>query len=173
MVVNGTLCGPGDAVRAYFAGDLDLGEGPEQCDPSMPDCWMDGVIQQGPDAGSYLVAWPQGTAGTVHAQQVFLQGSACDEEAEREEIAGAAASLLLRLHWEASEEVWRQQAAAAIREELVPESMVKDFEWHLILRYSDQMSCRQAVESLRQSLIRPYGHPYVRSLEYESCGQEL
>ena len=172
LLLNGARsCGPGDAVRAYFAGDLDLGEGPEQCDPSMPDCWFPGVISQGPLAtGSYLVAWPDGTASAVHARQVF-QGGACDEGTALTPAAGP--SVLLRLHWEASEELWRQRATRAIGEELGPESMVSDFEWHLILRYSDERSCKQAVDSLKQSLLQPYGHPYVRSLEYESCGQEL
>jgi len=51
-------CPPGEPVHAFFAGEIDLGKGPEPCKPEMEDCHYSAKISSGPDAsGTITVDW--------------------------------------------------------------------------------------------------------------------
>ena len=84
-------------------------------------------------------------------------------------------TLLLRMHWEASNLGWRSSALSEIKKELLPDEVVSDFDWHVILRFVDHMVCEKAHEILRTTLTSCqdpnscYKHPYVRAIEYVSC----
>jgi len=76
-------CPPGEAVTAFFAGEIDLGKGAEPCKPSMDDCYYGGKVNQGPDAsGTMTIDWDdadENNRKVVHSQVRHAKtGEACD-----------------------------------------------------------------------------------------------
>jgi len=59
--LNAGACPPGQAVTAFFAGEIDLGQGPVPCQPDMNDCYYGGKISSGPDSsGTITIDWEDG-----------------------------------------------------------------------------------------------------------------
>eukprot|EP00931_Biecheleriopsis_adriatica_P016953 TRINITY_DN12330_c0_g1_i2.p1 TRINITY_DN12330_c0_g1~~TRINITY_DN12330_c0_g1_i2.p1 ORF type:complete len:194 (-),score=38.59 TRINITY_DN12330_c0_g1_i2:58-639(-) len=152
-----TSCAIGEKVDAYFGGEVDLGDGfGEPCNPTVKECWF---------------------AAEVHATHTrrTSTGEACGDGSgtvrPSEELESLPCTLLLHLHWEASDEAWRTTASQRLEEELMPDEVIGDFDWHLIFRYRDVGVCEQAHATL-QSLLRTcpdedrcYVHPYVKAVE--------
>lgn len=181
------LCKPGEQVHAYFAGEIEQSDVfglREPCNPSLHDCWFDAKVKEGPDAhGVYTILWADSgvASSAVHAMHMrHTSGRQCgwdpwDTTRVKPRTVPRLPSHLLRMHWEASDFRWRSNALSEIKKEVLPDEVVSDFDWHVILRYGDQMACEKAHEILRTTLTSCqdpnscYRHPYVRAIEYVSC----
>eukprot|EP00439_Symbiodinium_sp_Y106_P042891 s283_g5.t1 len=179
-------CQDGEQVWAYFAGEVDFGDGvAEPCNPSMKECWFDAEVQHGPDDhGVYHVVWADATPSfqEVHGSQLLRLDSnkACGvaraAASETSQDRGPVApTLLLRLHWEASDVAWRADAVAKLREDFGPEEVIDDFDWHVIMRFKHAAACEE-VRDLLQNLVNLcddpescFRHPYVQAVDYEAC----
>jgi len=184
--VKPALCAIGEHVEAYFAGEVELGAGIEPCNPTMAECWFPAEISEGPDSnGVYLVDWDDAHEHfrLVHATQTkrTLDGEACGQSSALQKHADDDAllstpdipcTIVLRLHWEASEPTWNRQAVANLKEEFLPDEIIDDFEWHVIFRYLDVDHCEQTHNTLWNLLKdcadkeRCYAHPYVKGIHY-------
>jgi len=185
----GLTCAIGEEVLAYFAGEIEIGGGREACLPTRPGCWFPATVDEGPDPyGVYLVSWADGEDShrAVHASGLkrTLSGELCGsgEEAVRAskkkewKPPQLDCTLLLQLHWEASEAEWREAAMNTLRVELAPDEVVAGFDWHVIFRYQDPDRCELAYETVASVLRRCtkkegdaercYAHPLVRAVEY-------
>ena len=138
--------------------------------------------QEGPDAhGVYTVVWAGGDTSfsAVHAMHMRHEsGYSCGLDtavAKAPTALNERFTLLLRMHWEASDPAWRGRALWEIKKEVVPDEMVSDFDWHVILRFLDRTACEHAHEILQKTLSickdpnSCYSHPYVRAIEEVSC----
>ncbi|CAE7710959.1 unnamed protein product [Symbiodinium microadriaticum] len=145
-------CPGGEQVWAYFAGEVDFGDGvAEPCNPSIKECWFDAEVQYGPDEhGVYHVVWADGTPSfrEVHGSQLLRLDSdkACGTAAAlqaSQDRGPIAPTLLLRLHWEASDDAWHADAVAKLREDFGPEEVIDDFDWHVIMRFKHTAACEE------------------------------
>ncbi|CAE7443295.1 unnamed protein product [Symbiodinium natans] len=206
-------CISGEQVQAYFAGEVDFGDGVgEPCNPSLKECWFDAEVQSGPDEhGTYHVTWADATPSFREAQLLLLIRCSSDcwevhgsqlHRAASDEACGIAAgaalqstedtgagrmrrptapspTLMLRLHWEASDVAWRDEAIAKLRAEFRPQQVIGDFDWHVVMRFGDPESCDEAHDILRSLLSLCvdsegcFRHPFVQAVEYEDCQAHL
>jgi len=161
---------------------LDLGVGIEPCLPTKPECWFPATITDGPDRyGIYSLSWHDGVEGfnAVHVSSLrrSLTEEACGEqrldEAQSQWVAPEIpCTLLMQLHWEASEDTWREHAVTTLRDELQPDTVIADFDWHVIFRFDSVDRCGQAYDAIKTLLDmcedaeRCYTHPYIRTVQH-------
>lgn len=81
--IDSAACPPGQVVTAFFAGEIDLGNGAEACKPHMNDCYYGGKVNAGPEQnGMMTIDWDDedpGNRQVVHTQVRHGDtGEACD-----------------------------------------------------------------------------------------------
>lgn len=169
-------CPPGEPVKAFFVGSIDLGNGPEDCKATMEACYFGGAIASGPEAdGHYMINWEDGDPNNrrVHSSMVkqLSSGQACNGPAAAKGPAKAPpqsqtppagaddddenwvppeipCTLLPRLHWEGSDPKWNKEAVEALRGEFKPDELIDGFDWHVILRFNDVNRCEAAYQKI-------------------------
>lgn len=179
-------CKAGEPVAAFFAGEVDRGNGPEACKPDMELCFFPGKIASGPDAdGTYTIDWDDGDANNRKVQHASVKhassGQACsgplqlgteaDDHWTPPEIA---CTILPRLHWEGSDPEWNSAAIALLRQDYQPDELIDGFDWHVILRFYDVNRCERTYAALDKILKsctdqNPDAcrtHKYVKAIEY-------
>lgn len=185
-------CSEGEAVQAFFAGELDRGLGSEPCTPASPECYFPASIASAPDTeGVYMVDWDDGGTHNrkVHASHVFRDstGEACGElEASHRSdfdddwvAPKIPCTILARLHWEASDPEWNRLAVSSLRADFAPDEVIDGFDWHAILRFDSVDRCEAAfvtMDNLLKSCKNPercYTHPYVNAIEYVGPSPEM
>mmetsp|Transcript_38558 Transcript_38558/g.86711 ORF Transcript_38558/g.86711 Transcript_38558/m.86711 type:complete len:239 (+) Transcript_38558:144-860(+) len=188
---RGPPCEPGEAVSAFFAGQVEIKGEQKLCEPSMDYCYFPARVASGPDVrtGNYWVKWDDGDTNNrqVHYSQVkqASSGLACasydDVLKDADESVDATAesleipcTILPRLHWEGQDPEWNKEAIEAIAKELQPDEVIDGFDWHVILRFIDANRCEQVYESLQAVLSKCMDpdwdncrtHKYIKWIEY-------
>eukprot|EP00403_Amphidinium_massartii_P040512 CAMPEP_0178452024 /NCGR_PEP_ID=MMETSP0689_2-20121128/44010_1 /TAXON_ID=160604 /ORGANISM="Amphidinium massartii, Strain CS-259" /LENGTH=244 /DNA_ID=CAMNT_0020077675 /DNA_START=13 /DNA_END=747 /DNA_ORIENTATION=- len=185
-----TICQQGEAVSAFFAGQVEVDGVAQQCTPSMNACYFAARIASGPDVrtGNYWVNWDDGDTNNrqVHFTQVWRGGTpgyACggvedDAGAVDASIADNAmeipCTILPRLHWEGQDPEWNKEAIESITKEYQPDEVIDGFDWHVILRFNDANRCEQvytSIETVLKKCMDPEPencrtHKFIKSLEY-------
>mmetsp|Transcript_57612 Transcript_57612/g.106493 ORF Transcript_57612/g.106493 Transcript_57612/m.106493 type:complete len:242 (-) Transcript_57612:62-787(-) len=190
---RGPPCEPGEAVLAFFAGQVEVSGELKLCEPSMEFCYFGARIASGPDVrtGNYWVKWDDGDTNNrqVHYSQVkqASSGLACasyddvlqdsDESVDAaiaEESFEIPCTILPRLHWEGQDPEWNKEAIEAITKDLHPDEVIDGFDWHVILRFFDADRCEQVYEALHAVLSKCMDpdwencrtHKYIKWIEY-------
>jgi len=186
---GGILCTPGEPVSAFFAGQVDLGNGEiTTCKPEMEYCFFPGKIYSGPDAeGTYVINWDDGDTAVQRVNHELVKqigsGAVCDgaepPPGEEEQEEGwvppeIPCTVLPRLHWEGSDPPWNKEAIEALKTSFEPDEVIDGFDWHVILRFNNVDRCEAAFKSLKRVLDeckepdpeKCRTHPYVKAVEY-------
>mmetsp|Transcript_16270 Transcript_16270/g.35609 ORF Transcript_16270/g.35609 Transcript_16270/m.35609 type:complete len:275 (-) Transcript_16270:69-893(-) len=171
------VCLKGEAVRAFFAGQVDMGSGAQACTPDLDPCFFNGKVAGGPTPqGMYRIDWddgdqshkevshlqvlrvsngkPCGAAAAVVKASPRKAGPAFDEEDENWVPPEIPCTILPRLHWEGSDPEWNKEAIQSLREQFSPDEIIDGFDWHVILRFNDADRCEQVYVSLDETLRR-------------------
>mmetsp|Transcript_118020 Transcript_118020/g.204219 ORF Transcript_118020/g.204219 Transcript_118020/m.204219 type:complete len:218 (+) Transcript_118020:3-656(+) len=188
VCLDAGACAPGDGVTAFFAGQVDLGNGPQECTPAIESCFFPAKVASGPDAeGYYTVNWEDGDENNrrvVHKQvRLSATGESCDgasppprddDEDGNWVPPEIPCTILSRLHWEGSDPKWNKEAVESLRKEFKPDEVIDGFDWHVILRFNDADRCEAVFKSLEVVLRRCkeedqekcHTHKYVKAIEY-------
>lgn len=81
--LEAVICPPGESVSAFFAGNIELTTGVQQCVNGMEACFFQGSVASGPESDKhYLIDWVDGDTNNrrVHSSMVkqLSTGQPCD-----------------------------------------------------------------------------------------------